>query len=357
MKFGRPRRPGRALLALVIVAVLSAGGRAIWSNGVFSAAKTGFSGTCRVTANLPGVQDMERVGGLVFLSVGNARAQSPADGVYAVAADGGKPFKLAGGPKDFHPRGIGLYSVPDGKGLFLFAVNKRSNGRFSIESFEVKNPVLPFPIAHPAIMPSLAPQGFIEGGLLINPQDVAAVSPTTFYVANGTASTFAPMHLLQTYGVLSGGNILYFNGTMFRQVADGLYGTRSLIMAENGNKLVAGGLLSRSLTSFNREPFAGTLTEDKVIVLPTGPEKLSLDAEGKVWAAGHANILDWKAMTADPHRRASSQVFRVRLDGEETQQIYGNKGAEIAGASVAVPLGRNLLIGSSLDSRLLFCSQ
>jgi arylesterase/paraoxonase len=349
MKIGRPRRPGRALLALVIVAILSAGGRAIWSNGVFSSAKTGFSGICKVTANLPGVQDMELGNGLVFLSVGNARGPGAADGVYAMAPDGGKPFKLAGGPKDFHPRGIGLFSTPDGKSLFLFAVNKASNGRFSIDSFEVKNPAGP--------VPSLAAQGMVEGGQLINPQDVAAVSPGTFYVANGTASKFAPMHMLQTYGVLSGGNVLYFNGTVFREVADGLYGTRSLVLAGHGNKLVVGGLLSRSLTSFNREPFAGTLTEDKVIVLPTGPEKLSVDSNDQVWAAGHASILDWKAMTADPNKRASSQVFRVRLDGEENQQIYGNDGAQIAGASVALPIGRNLLIGSSLDGRLLLCSQ
>jgi arylesterase/paraoxonase len=358
MKIGRPRRPGRALLALVTVAILSAGGRAIWSNGVFSSAKMGFSGICKVTANLPGVQDMELGNGLVFLSVGNARGPGAADGVYAMAPDGGKPFKLAGGPKDFHPRGIGLYSTPDGKSLFLFAVNKRASGRFSIDSFEVRFPNILMTLPPPgSAVPTLVAQGTIEGGQLINPQDVAAVSPGTFYVANGTASKFAPMHILQTYGVLSGGNVLYFNGTVFREVADGLYGTRSMVLAGHGNKLVVGGLLSRSLTSFNREPFAGTLTEDKVIVLPTGPEKLSVDSNDQVWAAGHANILDWKAMTADPNKRASSQVFRVRLDGEENQQIYGNDGAQIAGASVALPIGRNLLIGSSLDGRLLLCSQ
>jgi hypothetical protein len=358
MRLGRPRRPGRALLALVVVALLSAGGRAVWSNGVFSSAKTGFSGTCKAIANLPGVLDMEAANGMAFLSVGNARGPSAGDGIYAMAPDGSKPVKLAGAPADFHPRGIGLFRTPDGKGLFLFAVNKRSVAsahagatknpdRFSIDTFEVTNPAGP--------TPSLVAQGTIEGGLLVNPQDVAAVSPGSFYVANGTASSFAPMHWLQTWGVLSGGNVLYFNGMMFRQVTDGLYGTRSLVMA--GDRLVVGGLLSRSVTSFTREPFSGALTEDKVIVLPTGPEKLSVDGSGQVWAAGHANLFDWKAMTADPHKRASSQIFRVRLDGEDTQQVYGNAGGEIAGASVALPMGQKLLMGSSLDGRLLLCTQ
>ena len=202
---------------------------------------------------------------------------------------------------------------------------------------------------------ALSATGTIEGGLLINPQDVAAVSPGSFYVANGTASKYAPIHWLQTWGVIPGGNVLYFNGMMFREVADGLYGTRSLVLA--GDMLVVGGLLSRSLTSFTREPFSGTLTEDKVIVLPAGPEKLSTDPFGQVVVAGHANILDWKAMNTDAGKRASSQALRVRLDGEETAPLYGNDGSEISGASVAVAVGRNLLLGSSLEGRLVLCSQ
>ena len=353
MKLRRPRRPGRALAALAIVAILSAGGRAIWANGLlFSSVKTGFSGTCKTVANLPGVQDMEAGPGGVYLSVGSARGPGVDDGIYKYDFDTAKAVKLAGAPKDFHPRGIGLYPTPDGKGLFLFAVNKRSGapgskseGRFSIDSFEVKDGN------------SLVATGTIEGGLLVNPQDVAAVSASSFYVANGTASKYAPIHWLQTWGVIPGGNVLYFNGMMFREVADGLYGTRSLVLAQNGSKLVVGGLLSRSLTTFTREPFSGTLTEDKVIVLPAGPEKLSTDTFGDVVAAGHANILDWKAMNTDPAKRASSQALRVRLDGEETTPLYGNDGSQIAGASVAVAVGRNLLLGSSLDGRLLLCSQ
>ena len=357
MKLRRPRRPGRALLALAIVAVISAGTRAIWANGLlFSSVKTGFAGTCKTVANLPGVQDMEAGPGGVYLSVGSARGPGPGDGIYKYDLDSGKTIRLAGAPKDFHPRGIGLYPTPDGKGLILFAVNKRSGasagagaakneGRFSIDSFEMQDGA------------ALIPTGTVEGGLLINPQDVAAVNPTSFYVANGTASKFAPIHWLQTWGVIPGGNVLYFNGMMFREVADGLYGTRSLVLAQNGSKLVVGGLLSRSLTSFTREPFSGTLTEDKVIVLPAGPEKLSIDPAGQVVAAGHANILDWKAMNTDLGKRASSQALRVRLDGEETTPLYGNDGREIAGASVAVAVGRNLLLGSSLDGRLVLCSQ
>jgi len=363
MRFGRPRRIGRAIAMLVIVAGISATVRAVWSNGLFSSTPVGFLGSCKVVGTVPGVQDIEAANGTAFVSVSSARGPSADDGIYAISLAGGALRKLAGGPRDFHPRGIGLYRTPDGKGLFLMAVNKRSggasagagainnNGRFSIDSFEVTDP---------AGTPALVAQGTIEGGMLINPQDVAVASPVSFYVANGTAGKNPLLHIPQTYGVIPGGNILYFNGMSFSEAVDGLYGTRSLILTGGGTHLVVGGLLSRSLTSFSREPFTGALTEAGNLMLPAGPEKLSLDAQGQLWVAGHANLSDWRAANADPAKRAPSQLFRVTLlNGvpQDKEQVYGNDGGELSGASVGISAGKTLLIGSSLDGRLLNCTQ
>ena len=348
----RPRRPGRAVMVLAIVALFSATGRLLWANGLFSSMTPGYGGACKSVATLAGVQDMEAANGTVFVSVAG-KAPSAADGIYALPVTGGVPAKLVGAPKDFHPRGIGLFHTPDGKGLFLFAVNHhagasaragatKDEGRFSIDSFEVTDP---------ATAPKLVAQGTVEGGLMINPQDVAAVSPTAFYVANGTASKYAPIHWLQTYGVISGGDVLFFNGTSFREAIDGLYGTRSILVA--GDRVIVGGLLSHSLSSFAREDLTGNLTDEQDINLPAGPEKLSRDQVGDIWAAGHANLFDLRS--AGPGKPATSQVFHVGLADKLVQQVYGNSGAEISGASVALPVGSRLLIGSPIDGKLLDC--
>ena len=351
MRLGRPRRPLRALAALVIVAAISALTRGVWVNGVFSSVKSGFSGTCRVVADLPGVQDMEAAGGSLFLSVGSARGPGPRDGIYAMPLAGGAPVKLAGGPKDFHPRGIGLYRTPDSGTLLLYAVNRRASGRFSIDSFEIKDP---------GANPALVAQGTIAGGLMINPQDVAVAGPNIFYVANGTAGKNPLIHGLQTYGIIPGGNVLYFNGSVFSQVADGLYGTRSLLLAQKGAHLIVGGLLSRSLTSYTREPLTGQLTDEDTFNLSTGPEKLSIDAQGQMLVAGHADLLEWRAHAADPAKRSASQILRVSLFNgvpRAKEQVYGNDGSQLAGASVAVAAGDRLVLGASLDNRLLSCAQ
>lgn len=354
MTSSRRLRSRRGLILMAIVAVMVFIGRILWANGLFSSAPTGFFGTCKVASTVPGVEDIETANGVTFVSVGSARGPDPRDGIY-VLSDTGSLTRLAGAPKDFHPRGIGIFRSPDGSGIFLLAVNRHAQAmggktHFSIDSFEVTNP---------KTAPALVAQGTIEGGLLTDPQDVAAAGPGAFYVSNGTGgSSF--LRALVGYGVLPGSNILYFNGMSFRVAADGLYDARGLVLTPDGTHLLAASLTSRSLKSLSREPFSGNLTEGDSLTLPVAPEKITLDSTGQLWVAGHASLFGWRAFAADPAKPAPSQVFRVMLTGGvpvQAEQVYGNDGKEIAAASVAASAGKQLLIGSSLDGRLLACTQ
>jgi len=349
----RRLRSRRGLMIMAVVAVVVFVGRILWANGLFSTVPAGFFGSCKVAANLPGVEDIETANGVTFVSVASARGFDPRDGIY-VLSDSGALTRLSGAPRDFHPRGIGIFRSPDGTGIFLLAVNRHARaigGKavFSIDSFEVTNP---------KTAPVLVAQGTIEGGLLTDPQDVAAAGPGAFYVSNGTGgSSF--LRALAGYGVLPGSNILYFNGMTFRVAVDDVYDARGLLLTPDGSHLLVASLTSRSLKSFTREPFGGNLTEADSLTLPAAPEKISLDSTGEIWAAGHSSLFAWRAFAADPGKNAPSQIFRVTLNGGapvQAEQIYGNDGTQIGGASVAAMAGKQLLIGSSLDNRLLSCA-
>ncbi|HEY2008132.1 MAG TPA: hypothetical protein VGH23_04030 [Rhizomicrobium sp.] len=350
----RRLRSRRGLMVMAVLAVVVFIGRILWANGLVSTAPAGFFGSCKVAAQLPGVEDIETANGVTFVSVASARGPDPRDGIY-VLSENGSLSRLSGAPKDFHPRGIGIYRSPDGTGIFLLAVNRHAQAlsdamRFSIDSFEVTNP---------KTSPALVAQGTIQGGLLTDPQDVAAAGPGAFYVSNGTGGS-GLVRALAGYGVLPGSNVLYFNGMSFRVAADDFYGARGLILTPDGGHLLVASLTSRSLKSLNREPFSGNLTEAGSLTLPAAPEKISLDATGEIWTAGHANLFAWRGFAADPARRAPSQIFRVTLNGgvpEQAEQVYGNDGTEIAAASVAASAGKQLLIGSSLDHKLLTCTE
>ena len=350
----RRLRSRRGLIIMAVIAVVVFIGRILWANGLFSTAPTGFFGSCKVAAQLPGVEDIETANGVTFVSVASARGPDPRDGIY-VLSENGSLTRLSGAPKDFHPRGIGIYRSPNGSGIFLLAVNRHALAandamRFSIDSFEVTNP---------GTNPALVAEGTIQGGLLTDPQDVAAAGPGAFYVSNGTGGSSIERQLAG-YGVLPGSNILYFNGMSFRVAADGIYGARGLLLTPDGSHLLVASLTSRSLKSLSREPFSGNLTEADSLTLAAAPEKISLDSTGEIWAAGHASLFAWRTFGADAGKRAPSQIFRVTLNGgvpEQAEQVYGNDGTEIAAASVAASAGKELLIGSSLDHKLLACTQ
>jgi hypothetical protein len=296
-------------------------------------------------AAVPGIEDMEAANGKVFVAVASARGPDARDGIYVLKD--GKLIKLAGTPKDFHPRGISIYHGPGG-GLYLFAVNRRSTGKFSVDTFEITA----------GDNPALTPQGTIEGGLLTDPQDVAAAGPGTFYVSNNSARSNLTKQLAG-YGLLPASEVLYFNGVTFRSVADGLYGARGLVLSPEGSHLLVASLTTRSIKSFNRDVFSGALNEADSLTLAAAPEKLSLDSYGQIWATGHANLFRWRAFAGDQQARDTSQVFRVSLlNGvpQDSSQIYGSRGSEIAAASVAVSSAQGLLIGSSLDGKLLSCA-
>jgi hypothetical protein len=361
----RRLRSRRGLIVMAVVAIVVFIGRILWANGLFSSVPAGYFGTCKLAAQLPGVEDIEAANGVTFVSVASARGPDARDGIY-VLSDSGNLTRLPGAPTDFHPRGIGIYRSPDGSGIFLLAVNRHA-GRstagasaaagatddrvgFSIDSFEVTNP---------KTNPALVAQGTIQGGLLTDPQDVAAAGPGAFYVSNGTGgSSF--FGSLVGYGVLPGSNIIYFNGMSFRSMADDIYGARGLLLTPDGGHLLVASLTSRSVKSFAREPFTGNLTEGDSLTLPAAPEKITLDSTGQIWAAGHASLFAWRDFAANAAKRAPSQVFRISLASglpQQSEQVYGNDGSEIAAASVAALVGKQLLIGSSLDGRFLVCTQ
>lgn len=351
----RRLRSRRGLAIMAAVAVMVFLGRVLWANGLFAGVPTGFLGSCKTVAAVPGIEDMEAAGGQVFVSVASARGPDARDGIY-VFKDG-KLIRLAGTPKDFHPRGIGLFRGPGGS-LLLYAVNRRSMGasaragatenkvRFSIDSFEVAQDGS-----------ALTPQGTVEGGLLTDPQDVAVTAPGTFYVSNNAAKSSLTRQLAG-YGVLPASEVLYFNGMSFRAMAQDMYDARGLLLAPDGQHLLVASLTTRSIKSYTRDPFSGALAEAGSLTLAAAPEKLSLDSYGQVWATGHANLFHWRGFAADPKARDTSQVFQVTLLSgvpQEASQIYGNDGSQIAAASVAVPSAEGLLIGSSLDQKLLSC--
>ncbi len=344
--------------SVVLAAGLAIGFRSLTAFGVFTDVVPGFAGTCTAVPTANGPEDIaiDDASGLIFISALDRRAKAaghPAktDGLYVFALNEAVPHprKVAGTPSDFHPHGISLYRAPGGD-LTLMAINHRSDGAHSVDIFDVK--IAP----DGAVLASET--GSIQSGQLVSPNAVAAVDATRFYVANDHGSTTQLGRTLDDDLVLPRANTLFFDGTVFRVVAQRMAFPSGAVVSADGRYLYVGESYNRRITAFARNPITGELTEAGEIALPTNVDNLRLDAGGTLWAGSHPKAFAMAAWRAYPSKPAPSQIFKVTLkDGipQSATPVYTDLGSEIGGSSVGAVSGHRLLIGSPFDNHILDC--
>ena len=120
-----------------------------------------------------------------------------------------RAVKLAGTPPDFHPHGISLFRDDDGSET-LMAMDHKPNGRQMIETYNV---------SFDGETPKLASRPRSRAGLLVSPNDLAAVGARHFYVTNDHVTTGAPGRFAEDYLLWPHADVLAFNGTGFRIAA------------------------------------------------------------------------------------------------------------------------------------------
>ena len=355
------RPAGRAAItagAVVLVGLLALGVRSLTAFGVFSDVTPGFAGICKPVPTANGPEDiaLDEQSGLGFVSTLDRRAKaaghpSKDDGLYVFKLADAVPHlvKLAGTPSDFHPHGISL--VRTGDGLTLMAINHRSDKTHSVEIFDV---------AVTDGTAKLTSVGSISGGQLVSPNAIAALDRNRFYVANDHGSVSDLGRSLDDYLVLPRANILYFDGTVFRDAARGLAFPSGLALSADGKFLYVGAAYDRKVIAYTRQPLSGRLDEAGSVAVPSNVDNLRLDAKGQLWAGSHPKALGMAAWRADPSKPAPSEIFRIGLDLNGLPQsatvVYANMGEQIGGSSVGAVTGHRLLIGSPFDNHILDCT-
>ena len=344
-------------VSVVVIVALALGARTLTAFGVFTDVTPGFSGTCRAIEGVRGAEDIviDKTLGIALISASDRRAflngkPSAQDGLYVLKLSRpSQPTKISGTPSDFHPHGISLVRASDGT-LTLFAINHRSDGTSSIASFDVvtKNGEI-----------SLHEIGNIEGGELVSPNAIAAVDRVRFYVSNDHANKTGLGRTLDDWLILPRANVLYFDGAVFRVVADRLNAPAGVVLSPDGRFLYVSEAFNRRLDTYARHDFSGALDSLGTLAVPSNLDNLRFDDKGRLWVGSHPKMFAMGAFFADPSKPAPSEVFRVDLsDGmpRAATLIYSDLGQGIGGASVAAVLGQRLLIGSPLDAKILDCT-
>ena len=340
-----------AVLAAVAIGVVV---RSLNAYGVFTDVTPGFAGQCTAIRGVEGPEDIaiDRTSGLAFISAMDRRAfragrASAQDGIYVLPLNGSARLtKLSGTPPDFHPHGITL--VRDAGGLVLVAIGHRKDGSSNVEIFEI-------PAGGP---PRLAEIGDVESRELSNPNAIVALDRERFYVANDHGSTTAFGRTLEDLLVLPRADIVYFDGMVFRVVAQHLAYASGLALSPDGRFLYATETNARRLDTFSRQPVSGALDQSSTLDIPSGVDNLRVDDKGNLWIGSHPKGLAMAAFRGDPTKPAPSEVFEATLASgipQSATPVFVDDGKKIGGSSVAAVSGNRMLIGAPLDDHILDC--
>lgn len=346
------------LVAVVLALVIFFSVRWFLMAGAFTMAEPPTQAQCRAIRGIQGPEDFEvdAAHDTVIVSSMNRRAPpahpDPRDGLYAIKLSdpAQAPVKLEGAPADFHPHGISLYRGDKGEETLL-VINHRRNGGQAVEIFALD---------YENGTPRLSPHSSIGGGLLVSPNDVAAVGPDRFYVTNDHVTRTALGRFAENFLLWPHANLLFFNGQSFRISAQQAAFPNGVYVSPDQSHVYLAVSNERRLIAFSREPFFGSLTQIGSLSLPARPDNITADAKGDLIVAARPNLMRDNQFRADPTRPSPSVIFRIPLDKSGVPQspevIFADDGSRIGGASTAAITGNTLLIGSALDSKMLECT-
>ncbi|MEQ9518856.1 MAG: SMP-30/gluconolactonase/LRE family protein [Parvibaculum sp.] len=312
---------------------------------------------CTVIPSVPGPEDIviDHERKMAFVSAVDRRAivagaENIRGGIYAIDLSGPREGwalrpVTAHVPQAFQPHGIGLYI--DEAGRRTLAVINHAAGTHSIELFDVGADAV------------LSHQATVTDPMLVSPNDVQPVAHDKFYVTNDH-STASPLgKFLQDALMLDSANLVYFDGAVFRSVAEGLTFPNGVNVSPDGSLVYVAETVDMALRIYARDGASGDLTPVDYVALGTGIDNLDVAPDGTILSGAHPKLMDFVAHAADEKNLSPSQVVRLVPNadgGGVADTVYLNLGSELSGSSVAALYGDVMLVGGVFDPKILACS-
>jgi len=246
---------------------------------------------------------------------------------------------------EFHPHGISFLSKDDGD--YLFVVNHNSEGNF-VELFRFEND-------------QLTHLKTFSDTQMCCPNDVVAVDVDKFYVSNDHGSPNARAKMFEDYLRLANSYILYFDGEQFSKVYQDLSYANGVEVSAERNLLYVTEVSGRKISVLDRDTASGELSLRFIKNLGTGPDNITVDANGDLWIGSHPKLLDFVGHSKNTGKPSPSQVLKLTAidnDGRGIsdfgiEEVYLNSGEQLSGSSVALHYQGQVFIGVVFENKLL----
>ena len=327
--------------------------------GYFKRIEPRFAGECHRIVGIPGVEDIVVAsdGRHAFLSADDRRAASagrPVAGgiwLYDLASEALPTNLTPDATVGFHPHGISLWPLPDGRGR-LFVVNHPDEGRVPIGEGRQTIEVFDWRAE------GLIYRATLADPLLVSPNGIAAVGVDTFYVTNDHR-WHGNWRTLEDWLRLPLADVVYFDGARFHVAADSITFANGIETSVDGSKLYVASTTGRALLIYDRDVATAALGNRRDIGLDTAPDNIRRSADGGLWIGAHPQLLKFLAHAKRAKNLSPSEVLKVSPKPDGTfavAQIYLDDGREISGSSVGAASGKRLLIGPVYADHILDCT-
>lgn len=324
-------------------------------------------GQCRQIPGMPGSEDItiHPDGRFAYISSDDRRAVingNPTPGAifrYDLNAAAATPVNMTpDADLRFRPHGISLYVGADGRET-LFVVNHPGESLFGAPDAEDNGPLHTIEVFDVQDNALVHRQTHADPAL-ISPNDVVAVDHERFYVTNDHGSSPGTMRQLEDYLRLPWANVVYFDGGLFAEAAEGLSYANGINVSADGTELYVAEVSRKRIRVYQRDPASGALTLQQTLDVGFGADNIEIDpATGDLWVGGHPRLLTFVRHAADADVNSPSQVVRVQPGnfGYQVSTEFVDTGELISGASVGAWRDGRLLIGSVFEDHILNCSR
>ena len=336
-------------LSLIFALMVAWAIRLMWLAGEFKTLEPHFAGECIAVQGATGAEDIviHHGAGVAFVSAADRRTLmgggSPRGGLYLYdLADSQHRLRnlTPDASPDFHPHGVSLYVARDGSATLMVVNHERMHHTVEVYDWNGQ---------------ALSHRKSIADPMMVSPNDVHALDRDRFFVTNDHANPPGFARTIEEYFQREISNVLYYDGSRFREAASGIGLPNGVNASPDGRTLYVASTITGSIRVFDLDGSKGTISAKSRIEIGSGVDNIDVDTEGRLWVAGHPKLLTFVRHVSDPAVLAPSQVFRIDPQRGSVEEVYLDLGSAISGSSVAAFYKGRMLIGTVFDPKFLDC--
>lgn len=334
------------LLVLVLLVIFVA--NIFISTGYFRTIENKFDGDIVKRIELPGAEDItvSQSDSFAIISSTQRGVYPPTEieigGLYFMdlKSDAYNPVHLTSSfTKPFAPHGISMLKTDST--YKVMAISHILDAHF-IEVFRLNNN-------------ALTHEKTLTDESMIKPNDIVMIDNERFYFTNDHGYAKGLGMLAEDYLGLALSNVIYFDGSTYREVASGISYANGINYDAKRNLLFVASPRKFLVKVYNVLE-DGSLDFIENIDCGTGVDNIEFDTDSNLWIGSHPNLLKFASYAKGKEDNSPSEIIKINYKGKNdyaVETIYLEDGKSMSASTVAAPFGDFLLSGNVMDDSFL----